>query len=340
LAEAREGRDLARKQLRGDIDPSEAKKKARQGQGAGTTFRQAAKEYLAKLEREQRALATRTKAEWVLGLVEDALGSRSLSEIAPLDVLQAIRPVEQRGRHETARRLKSTIGAVFRFALANGQAASDPTQPLKGALTRPTQTPRAAVTDSKALAPLLRAIDGYEGQPVIAAALKLLPLLFTRPGELRGAKWEEFDLEAAIWIIPAERTKVRRAHRVPLSRQALDIIHALRALGLNSVYLFPSVRTLAKPISENTLNAALRALGYDKDTVTAHGFRATASTLLNEANHWHPDVIERQLGHADANTIRRAYARSEYWNERVRMMQWWADHLDGIKATKRLVVVL
>jgi integrase len=202
---------------------------------------------------------------------------------------------------------------------------------LKGALTRPVQKPRAAVTDPKALGPLLRAIDGYEGQPVIAAALKLLPLLFVRPGELRGAKWEEFDLAAAIWTIPAERTKVRRAHRVPLSRQALDIIKGLQNLGLQSAYVFSSVRTWMKPISENTLNAALRALGYDKDTVTAHGFRATASTLLNETGQWHPDAIERQLGHADANAIRRAYARSEYWDERVRMMQWWADRLDGLK---------
>jgi integrase len=184
---------------------------------------------------------------------------------------------------------------VFRFAIANGRADMDPTPSLKGALTRPTQKPRAAVTDSKALAPLLRAIDGYEGQPVVAAALKLLPLLFTRPGELRGAKWEEFDLDAATWTIPAERTKVRRAHRVPLSRRTLDIIDRLRASEFNSAYLFPSVRTWAKPISENTLNAALRALGYDKDTVTAHGFRVTASTLLNETGRWHPEAIECRL---------------------------------------------
>jgi len=239
--------------------------------------------------------------------------------------------VEIRGRHESARRLRSTIGGVFRYATATARAENDPTIALQGALTRPTVNHRAAVTDPTSLGALLRAVEGFEGQPATHAALKLIALLFPRPGELRGAEWSEFDLEAAVWTIPAARTKMRRIHRVPLPRQAVAVLEKLKLITGNSKLAFPGTRTAFRSISENTLNAALRRLGYSKDEATSHGFRATASTLLNECGKWNPDAIERQLAHVEGNDVRRAYARGEHWDERVEMMQWWADHLDTLR---------
>lgn len=199
------------------------------------------------------------------------------------------------------------------------------------ALIRPKMTSRAAITDPKAFGALLRAIDAFDGQPSTRAALQLMALLCPRPGELRAAQWTEIDLDKAVWTIPAKRTKMRRPHRVPLSMQAVAILKKLRKMVGEGVLLFPSVRTAARPISDNTLNAGLRRLGYGKDDGTAHGFRATASSLLNECRKWHPDAIERQLAHIEINHVRRAYARGEYWEERVKMMQWWADYLDGLR---------
>jgi integrase len=252
-------------------------------------------------------------------------------------VLAALQKVERRGRHETARRLRSTIGSVFRYAVATARADNDPTFALRGALTTPVVKPRAAVTDPRAFGALLRAIDGFDGQPTTHAALKLMTLLFPRPGELRMAEWSEFDLDDAVWTIPATRTKMRRAHRVPLSRQAVAILKALGEVTGNGRLVFPCVRTVARPISENTLNAALRRLGYSKDQATAHGFRATASTLLNESGKWNADAIERQLAHVENNDVRRAYARGEHWDERVQMMAWWADYLDSLKVVGKVI---
>jgi integrase len=192
-------------------------------------------------------------------------------------------------------------------------------------------TPRPAVTAPASFGALLRAVEDYDGQPTTHAALRLLALLFPRPGELRMADWDEFDLDAAVWTIPALRTKMRREHRKPLSRQAVAILQRLRQLASGHQLVFPSVKTWRRPLSENTLNAALRRLGYSKDEATAHGFRATASTLLNESGRWSPDAIERELGHVDADGVRRAYARGAHWEERVRMMQWWADHCDSLR---------
>jgi integrase len=188
---------------------------------------------------------------------------------------------------------------------------------------------RAAVTDPKAIGALLRAIDGYDGQPITLAALRLAPLVFVRPGELRRAEWKEVDFDAAEWRIPAEKMKMRQPHRVPLSRQALAILRDLQLLTGKGPYLFPSVRTAQRPMSENTLNAALRRLGYTKDEATAHGFRSTAAVRLNEMGRWNADAIERQLAHQEASDVRRAYTHAaEYWAERQEMMQVWADQLD------------
>jgi integrase len=215
---------------------------------------------------------------------------------------------------------------------------SDPTTVLRGAIRSPVTVSHAAVTEAKPLGQLLRAIDGFDGQPTTRIALQLMALLYPRPGELRMARWEEFDFELCEWLIPAERMKMRIAHYKPLSRQAIALLEELRTLTADigeqgsKALLFPSLRTWQKPISENTLNAALRRLGYSKDEATAHGFRASASTLLNESKLWHADAVERSLAHEEPNKVRRVYARGEYWDERVKMAQWWADQLDAWRA--------
>ncbi|MCR6631437.1 MAG: integrase arm-type DNA-binding domain-containing protein [Magnetospirillum sp.] len=342
LAAAREARDAARKLLAAGIDPSEDKKQRKLLQyGSGDSFRAIAEEYVAKLKREGRAEATITKIEWLLSFAYPTLGTRSIREIDAPAVLRVLREVEVRGRYESARRLRSTIGSVFRYAVATARAQNDPTYALQGALTRPTVTPRAAITEPKAFGALLRAIDAFDGQPSTRAALQLMVFLFPRPGELRAAEWSEFDFDKAVWTIPAGRMKMRRPHRIPLSKQAMEVLRGLHRITGHGALLFPGVRTPKRPISDNTLNAALRRLGYGKDEATAHGFRATASSLLNESGKWHPDAIERQLAHVENNDVRRAYARGEHWQQRVDMMQWWADHLDelrtgGGKALKRM----
>lgn len=334
LAAARKRRDEARELLALGIDPGEAKKQAKAAERAASvnTFGAIADEFFAKHGREGYRGPTVRKLEWMLRVAKAELGARPIAEIRPPEVLAVLQQMEGRGKHETARRLRSTISRVFRFAIASARAENDPTIALAGAIAAPVVTPRAAVTDTAALGALLRAIDGYGGQPETVAALRLLPILFPRPGELRAAEWKEFDLDAAVWTVPAARTKMRRPHRVPLPHQAVAILRSLHAITGRGRLAFPCVRTVLRPISENTLNAALRRMGYAKDEVTSHGFRATASTLLNESGLWNPDAIERQLAHVEANAVRRAYARGEHWDERVRMMQWWADRLDGLRA--------
>jgi integrase len=340
LADARQARDSAKRTLILGSDPSQAKRSLKAAQASGgTTFRAIADEYVAKLKREGRAETTISKIEWLLSFAYPLIGDRDIKEISPADVLAALQKVERRGRHETARRLRSTIGSVFRYAVATARAEIDPTFALRGALTTPVVTPRAAVTEPRAVGALLRAIDGFDGQPTTHAALKLMALLFPRPGELRMAEWSEFDLDCAVWTIPAARTKMRRPHRVPLSRQAIAILRELGEVTGVGKLVFPCVRTVMRPISENTLNAALRRLGYSKDQATAHGFRATASTLLNESGKWNADAIERQLAHVENNDVRRAYARGEHWDERVKMMVWWSDYLDDLKVVGKVIPI-
>jgi integrase len=333
LAEARERLTETKKLLAHDKDPAVQARLAKimRRMSAANTFNAVADEYLAKYGREGRAEATLDKANWLIDFARTEIGLRPVSEILPMEVLEVLRKVERRGRLDTARRLRSTVSSVFRFAIATGRATQDPTYALRGALTAPVTKSRAAIVSPKGLGGLLRAIDGFDGQPTTKAALQLLPILFPRPGELRFAEWSEFDFDRAIWTIPASHTKMRRSHRVPLPQQALAILEALRHITGRGRLLFHSVRTVREPISENTLNAALRRLGYSKDEMTSHGFRATASTLLNESGIWNPDIIERQLAHIDQNEVRRAYARSEYWNERVKMAAWWADYLDDLR---------
>lgn len=330
LAEAREARDTAKRLLLRGIDPAQ-ERKLQKADSAKDTFRSIAEEYVDNLKKEGRADRTITKVKWLLDFAYPAFGDNSVREIDSATILAALRSVEVRGRYESARRLRSTIGSVFRYAIATARAEADPTILLRGALISPIVTSRAAITDPKALGGLLRAIHAFDGQAITRAALKLMALLFPRPGELRAAGWDEFDFESSVWTIPEGRMKMRRPHRVPLSKQALSVLTSLREISGGGLLLFPSVRSGSRPISDNTLNAALRRMGYGKEEATAHGFRATASTLLNESGKWHPDAVERQLAHIESNNVRRAYARAEHWEERVKMMQWWADYLEKIE---------
>lgn len=345
LSDARKARDDAKAELASGKDPSREKRRrgVQAKVDAGHTFAVIAAEFIDKRKRDGErpwSPATATKNEWLVGLLSPALGDLPIADIAPIEVLDAVRKLEARGNLETARRALQLASGVFRHAVATARLTSDPTRDLKGALTSPKVKHRAAILDPAKLGELLRAIEAYEGHYTTKFALELAPHVFLRPGELRQARWSEVDLDKAVWTIPAERTKMRRAHHVPLSRQALDLFKRLRALKERPQgFIFPSIRTTARPMSENTLNAALRRLGFTSDEVTAHGFRATASTLLNEAldpkTHkplWSADAIERALAHGEDDKVRGVYHRGTHWPERVAMAQWWSDHLDKIKA--------
>jgi integrase len=334
LARARQLREDARRLLADGHDPATEKKRQAEALANAPTFRALAEEYVAKLRREGRSAATITKIDWLLTFANAAFGDEPIRQIAAPSILKVLQSLEARERYESARRLRSTLGSVFRYAIATARAEADPTYALRGALTQVKATPRAAITDPEKFGALLRAVDSFDGQPGTRIALRLLALLFPRPGELRLARWTEFDLERAVWAIPASRMKMRRAHRVPLPRQAMALLTVLRTIAPGEL-LFPSVRSPSRPISDGTLNAALRRLGYANDEVTGHGFRATASSLLNESGRWHPDAIERQLAHIEGNAVRAAYARGEHWDERTKMMQWWADHLDQLRTSSK-----
>jgi integrase len=335
IANARKARDEARALVASGIDPADAKRDAKAAlvarESAADTFKIVAAGYIEKLKREGRAPATMSKIEWLLGFALPDLGKLRVGDITSANVLAVLRKVEAREAYESAHRLRSTIGAVFRYGIATTVCENDPTTALRGALITPQVTPRAAILKSADFGGLLRAINGFDGQPSTTIALQLMAYLFPRPGELRLAEWVEFDLKAATWEIPASRMKMRRAHRIPLSRQAVSLLQDLHALTGRGTLVLPGTRSASRPISENTLNAALRRMGYTKEEVTAHGFRATASTFLNENGKWRPDVIEAALAHIGTDEVRRAYLRSDFWDERVEMMQWWADYIDKLK---------
>jgi integrase len=333
LSEARAAREEAKKLLADGQDPAFVKKlaKATKATASANTFEAVAAELLAKKKREGKADRTVVKFEWLMTLARPTIGARPIAEITALEVLTALRVVEARGRHETAKKLRGAIGEVFRFAVASGRAENDPTGALKGALTKPTVQHRAAITDPKAFGGLLRAMAGYNGAPETRAALELLALTFVRPGELRSAEWVEFDLDAGVWVIPSEKMKMRREHRVPLASRAVAILIELHGITGGGKFAFPSIRSAARCMSENTINAALRRLGFAQDEMTGHGFRSAASTILNESGLWHADAIERQLAHVDTDATRKAYARAEFWDERIRMMAWWAERCDEMR---------
>ena len=339
LAEARSKRDAARAVLREGRDPSSERKTAKRRALLATadTFGAIAREWLA-MQEKKLAPTTFAKAKWTLEtLAFPWLGALPIATITAPDLLAVLKRIEARGAHETAHRTKARCGQVFRYAIATGRATRDPAADLRGALAPVVSRNFSSITDADGVGGLLRTIDGYSGQHATRCALKLSPLVFVRPGELRRAQWAEINFDKAQWRIPAARMKMREEHIVPLSEQALAVLGELHPLTGQGRYLFPSLRTSQEPMSENTINAALRRMGYDKDTMTGHGFRALASTRLNEMG-WAPDVIERQLAHAERNKVRAAYNRASYMAERGKMMQAWANYLDALRADTGKVV--
>jgi len=333
LANARKERDKAKEALATGIDPARDKQQAkhRAKVAAANTFAEIGAEYLEKRKREGLSDSTSGKADYYLSRLAPALGRLPIGDITASDVLAVLRVFEKQGKHETANRLLQLASRIFRYAVATARLTSDPTRDLRGAITTPKVKHYAAITDAEGAGKLLRAIDGYEGGGLTRLAMQLAPHVFVRPGELRQAEWSEIDLDKAIWIIPAEKMKMRKPHQIPLSRQAVALLREAAGLTGAKGYVFPSVRTNARPMSENTINAGLRRLGYSKDDMTGPGFRSMASTLLNESGNWSPDAIERALAHSDRDSVRAAYHRGAHWQERVEMAQWWSDYLDTLR---------
>ena len=329
LSDARLRREAAKRKLADGIDPSDdvRKTKVQKKLKAENTFGAVADEFLTKCSIEGKAEKTLKKKRWLLDQVKSSLFHRPISEITAAEILAPLKQVESKGNYESARRLRAEIGQVFRYAIATARAENDPTFGLRGALITPVVSHRAAFTDRKDFAGLLKSIWQYEGMPETIAGLKLMAYLYPRPGELRQAEWKEFDLEAKTWSIPVERMKMRRPHKKPLSNAAVGVLKDLQTLTGHRDLVFPSYQSPRRPMSENTLNHALRRMGYDKTQVTAHGFRASASSLLNESGKWNPDAIEAELAHVGADEVRKAYHRASYWDERVLMAEWWSNEI-------------
>lgn len=332
LVGARSKRDEARKLLEAGTDPSRKKQldKIAAATTARNTFGAIAEEHLQNLQERGAAETTMIKNRWYLQKLAAPLTSLPITEITPAEILHLLKRIEKSGRRETARKVRSAIGSVFRLAITTLRATNDPTFPLRGALLKPNVQHRPAITDETKLGALLVATDEYDGWPTIRAALQLLILTMTRPIELRLMRRTEIVWPKAVWRIPAERMKMRRPHDVPLSQQAIAILRDIWPLSEHQELVLPSIRSPLKPLSENAMNSALRRMGYTKDEVCSHGFRASASTILNERG-YDGDVIEAALAHQAEDEVRATYNRARYWPQRVKMMQDWADLLDQFK---------
>ncbi|MFC6842080.1 tyrosine-type recombinase/integrase [Xanthomonas theicola] len=339
LADARGRQADARRLLAAGIDPGEHRKAAKVAgvEKAANSFEVVAREWLGKQTWKE---GYRVKVvAWMANDVYPWIGARPIADISAPEFLRVLRRVEERGAVESAHRIMQNCGQIMRYAIATGRAERNPVADLRGALAAPAEKHHAAITDPAELGGLLRAIRSYTGDATTRAALRLAGLVFVRPGELRHAEWSEIDLEKAEWNIPAHKMKMREPHLVPLSAQAVELLRELQPLTGHRQYVFTSGRSALRPLSENAITAALRRMGFDKDTMTGHGFRATARTLLDEVLGWRPDLIEHQLAHAVRDPNGRAYNRTSHLPERRKMMQAWADYLDVLGADKGNVVV-
>ncbi|MET0043383.1 MAG: integrase arm-type DNA-binding domain-containing protein [Candidatus Thiodiazotropha sp. 6PLUC3] len=338
LKSARDRRAEAKTQLADGIDPGETRKATKASKSEADGFEAVAREWWGKRE----PTWSKTHSSRIIQRLEKDvfpwIGTRPIREISAPELLTILRRIENRGALETAHRIHQSCGQIFRYAVATGRAQRDPSADLKGALPPTRQRHHASITEPKKIGELLRVIEGYEGSLVTRCALQLASLTFVRPGELRHAEWSEINLEKAEWRIPPEKMKMRTLHIVPLSTQALAVLNEIKPLTGRGKYVFPGVRTNRRPMSENTVNAALRRLGYTKEEMTGHGFRSMASTILNEQG-WHRDAIERQLAHAERNSVRAAYNYAEHMPERIKMMQWWADYLDNLKTGAEIIPI-
>jgi len=337
LKTARAERDRLQADLKKGIDPFAAKQALKAVERAqGETFQIVTEEWF----KEYRHTWTDSTAETIISRLRmdvfPYLGDKSIREITPPELLAVIRRIAARGAVETARRDLQKCGQIFRYAVANGKAERDITADLRGAIAPPAKRHFASIHEPKEIGELLRAIDAYRGSPVTRCALKLAPLTFVRPGELRHAEWSEIDMEAAEWRIPAKRMKMREEHRVPLSRQALDVLRELHPITGGGRYVFPGGRSVSRPMSENAVLAALRRMGYGKGEMTGHGFRSMASTILHEQG-WPSDVVERQLAHGERNKVKASYDFAQHLPKRRKMMQRWADHLDALREGGKVV---
>jgi integrase len=340
LLKARQRREAARKQLAEGVDPSEAKQEAKQAKAAAlvNTFEAVARDWLEKTAADRSASTTKKIDNWFTHDVYPYIGTMPISTIGPRDVLACLRHMEARGALESVQRVKQHIGQVFRYAIATGSAERDPTPDLKGALTKAAPGHYAAITEPKQAGDLMRSIFNYSGHPYVIAALKLSPLLFVRPGELRSMEWAELDLDAAEWRIPGGKMKMKVDHLVPLSTQALAVLQDMRKLTGTRRYVFPSIgRSEDRPMSENTINSALHAMGYGTDKHTAHGFRAMARTIMDEVMGERVDLIEHQLAHNVKDPLGRAYNRTSHLPARRAMMQRWADYLDKLRVGAEVI---
>lgn len=339
LAVAREKHGAARKLLADGVDPAATKQAEKQARkiAADNTFEAIARQWFEKFMAGKSVSHRERTINRLENDIFPWLGKRPIAEIKAQELLACLRRIEERGAIETAHRVRWSCSKVFRFAIAAGIAENDPADLVKEALTRPNPQAFPTITDPIKVGELLRALDALEASPIVRCAARLAPIVFVRPGELRQAEWAEIDLDKAEWRIPAEKMKSRAMHIVPLARQAVELLRDLQPLTGNGKYVFPGERTRQRPMSENTVNAALRRIGYAKEEFTGHSFRKIASTLLNESHLWHGDAIERQLAHGERDEVRAAYNYAEYLPERVKIMQWWADHLDKLKAGAEII---
>ena len=338
LADARHRRDDARKLIANGVDPASIMKAQKEEKVASeTTFEKVAREWFAKNEPVWSASHIKTVKSRLERDVYPIIGNRPIVEITRGEVISLIRRVEARGVIETADRIKIYCGQIFRYALNLELIPHNPVTDMRDVLSKREAGHHAAITDPKKLAGLMRSIDEFDGSFMVKCALKIAPLIFVRPGELRQMEWSEIDFETSQWNIPAEKMKMKTAHLVPLCRQVVVVLKELHPLTGNGKYVFPNYRTNERPMSEVALLAALRRMGYSKEEMTPHGFRATARTILDEVLQVRPDFIEHQLAHAVKDPNGRAYNRTAHLDERKKMMQLWADYLDGLKAGARVI---